>query len=118
MNSKLIPEYAITAAMKDPRFDPMTVDELNDKLSVNVSLLVNFEDAKDPYDWEVGKHGIIIKANHNQKHYSGTFLPEVASEQGWDKQETLKHLIRKAGFFGMLSEIEKDIKLTRYQSSK
>lgn len=50
--------------MKDPRFDPMNMNEVSEKLSVNVSLLVNFEDGKDIYDWEVGKHGIIIKASY------------------------------------------------------
>lgn len=54
-------------------------------LSVNVSLLVNFEDAKDIYDWVVGTHGIIIKSHYKGGYYSGTFLPEVASEQGWNK---------------------------------
>ena len=74
-HSKLIPEYALTASMQDPRFDPMTIDEVNENLTVNVSLLVNFEEGKDAYDWEVGKHGIIIKSNYNGGHYSGTFLP-------------------------------------------
>lgn len=118
LHSKIVPEYAITAAMKDPRFDPMNIQEVDKNLTVNVSLLVNFEEGKDAYDWEVGKHGIIIKSTFNNGYYSGTFLPEVASEQGWDKTKTLKHLIKKAGFYGDLSDIENTIKLTRYQSSK
>ena len=77
-HSRLIPEYAITASMKDPRFNPINDSEVKD-LSVNVSFLVNFEDAKDIYDWEVGTHGIIIKSNYQGRSYSGTFLPEVAS---------------------------------------
>jgi AMMECR1 domain-containing protein len=59
----------------------MTIEEIDEKLSVNVSLLVEFEEAKDIYDWEVGKHGIIIKLNHKGRNYSGTYLPEVATEQ-------------------------------------
>jgi len=49
------------------------MEEIKD-LNVAVSLLVKFEDGKDAYDWEVGKHGIII----NWDGYNATFLPEVA----------------------------------------
>jgi len=31
------------------------------------------------------------------RYYRGTFLPEVAKEQGWSKEETLKYLLQKAG---------------------
>ena len=115
--SKLIPEYSITSAMKDPRFDPVAIEEVP-SLTVHVSLLVNFTEQPDIYQWEIGKHGIIIKSVYKGKHYSGTFLPEVASEQKWTKEETLSHLIRKAGFFGKLEEIASSIKLTTYESSK
>ena len=40
-----------------------------------------------------GKHGIILKKGFHQ----ATFLPEVATEQGWTKKETLEVLCRKAG---------------------
>jgi len=52
------------------------------------------------------------------REYHGTFLPEVASEQGWTKEETLKYLIKKAGYNGKLSDVASKIKLERYQSSK
>lgn len=54
------------------------------QLQVGVSLLVNFTDIKNPLEWEVGKHGIEIEFEANGRPYSGTFLPEVAPEQGWD----------------------------------
>ena len=55
-------------------------------LNVGVSLLVNFTPIADPLNWEVGKHGIEIefKAPSGTREYSGTFLPEVAHEEGWD----------------------------------
>jgi AMMECR1 domain-containing protein len=53
-------------------------------------------------DWEVGRHGIVIDATFKGKYYSATFLPEVAAEEKWSKEETLKQLIRKAGFRGKL----------------
>jgi AMMECR1 domain-containing protein len=67
----------------------MTTADVNHDLSVYVSLLTNFEEGKDAYDWEVGKHGISIKANHKGNYYSATYLPEVAPEQGWNKKQTL-----------------------------
>ena len=50
--------------------------------------------------------------------YSGTFLPEVAKEQGWSREETFMHLVRKAGFYGKFDNIAPTISLTTYESSK
>ena len=58
---------------------------------------------------------IIIK---NFLEYESTFLPEVASEQKWDKLETLKNLIRKTGYRKNYEEILDKIILTTYESSK
>ena len=108
-----LPEYALISAFKDTRFSPITLKELQD-LHVGISLLTDFEEAKDCYDWEVGKHGIKIF----YEHYSATFLPEVAAEQGWNKETTLEYLLRKSGCKQKLKNISSDIKLTRYQSKK
>lgn len=108
-----IPKYSLISSLQDSRFDPISKDEF-EKLSVAVSLLVNFENGNNVYDWEIGKHGIEIF----YKNYSGTFLPEVAAEQGWDKKTTLEYLLRKSGCKTSLDKIEKDIKLVRYQSYK
>jgi uncharacterized protein (TIGR00296 family) len=90
-------QYSYYAAFKDSRFPPIKINEVKE-LNCGVSLLVDFEDAKDPYDWEVGKHGITIdfKGNGGKNHH-GTFLPEVAGERNWDKDTTLEHLIQKTG---------------------
>ncbi|XP_051912497.1 uncharacterized protein R166.3-like [Hippocampus zosterae] len=103
--SKLLPQYAMISAFSDSRFKPITLKELP-SLSVAVSLLVNFEKrGKKPLDWEVGKHGVIIEFEAKGEQFSGTFLPEVASEQGWDQATTLKHLVRKAGYTGSIEKI-------------
>ena len=107
-------EYAVISGLEDPRFRPMSAKEIP-KLNVGISLLHTFEKAKNSLDWEVGKHGIDI----NIDGYSATFLPEVASEQNWTKEETLKHLVRKAGYSGKFDKSTIDrIRLERYQSSK
>jgi uncharacterized protein (TIGR00296 family) len=105
--------FSLIAALNDRRFPPIGVTEIP-KLNCGVSLLINFEAAKDCYDWEVGKHGIQISFGH----YSATFLPEVPIEHHMDKNTTLEHLIRKAGYMGQLEDVEKKIKLRRYQSIK
>ena len=57
---KNLPRYALISAFQDTRFDPISKDELKD-LSCAVSLLTNFENAKNAFDWEIGKHGIQIE---------------------------------------------------------
>ena len=110
---KSLKKFALTAALEDDRFPPINEKEIPN-LNCGISLLVNFEEAKDCYDWEIGKHGIDIKFGY----YSATFLPEVAVEHKMDKRTTLENLIEKAGYYGDLEDVEKKIKLTRYQSIK
>ncbi|XP_019875166.1 AMME syndrome candidate gene 1 protein homolog [Aethina tumida] len=112
-------EYAITSAFKDSRFSPITRDEFP-KLSVSVSILRHFEDGDDYLDWEVGVHGIRIEfINEKGNKRTATYLPEVASEQGWDQLQTIDSLLRKGGYKSAISsEVRRNIKLTRYQSEK
>lgn len=110
--------YALISALQDHRFSPITARELP-SLSVSVTLLTNFEDAADPMDWELGKHGIRVSFHYHGKRYGATYLPDVAVEQGWDKDETLVSLIRKAGWVGRKEKWQElDIKVVRYQGKK
>lgn len=114
-----IKEYALTSALKDSRFSPITKDELP-QLKVKVSILCHFEDGKDFMDWEVGTHGIRIEF-HNEKgnKKTATFLPEVAKDQGWDRVETIDHLLRKGGYKSSITpQVRQSIRLVRYQSEK
>ncbi|XP_074657596.1 uncharacterized protein CG5902-like [Tubulanus polymorphus] len=112
-------EYAITSAMKDSRFSPIAKDELN-RLYCSVSLLTNFEDAKNYQDWEVGVHGIRIEFNNEKgQKKTATYLPEVATEQGWDRVQTIDSLLRKGGYKTTITnDVRHAIKLTRYRSEK
>ncbi|EGR31214.1 hypothetical protein IMG5_115470 [Ichthyophthirius multifiliis] len=115
---QMLGQYAQISAFQDDRFDPISLKEI-EKLSVAVSLLVNFEENLKAFDWEVGKHGIIISFKDNEREYNGTFLPEVAKEQGWDQRLTLEYLIKKTGCKNKnIDDIIQKINLTRYQSSK
>jgi len=106
---ELVPEYARRAAFQDGRFQPIVESEIKD-LSVSVSLLTNFELAKTPEDWEIGKHGITVRLDGK----SATYLPEVAVEQRWSKEETMKNLLQKAGIAKEWNS--KDLEVERYQS--
>ncbi|KAF4517591.1 hypothetical protein B566_EDAN008580 [Ephemera danica] len=112
-------EYAVTSAVKDSRFSPISRDEFP-RLHVSVSILRHFEEAADWLDWEVGRHGIRIEfTNEHGNRRTATYLPEVAPEQGWDRTQTIDSLLRKGGFKGTVTaEVRRSIRLTRYQSEK
>ena len=68
----------------------------------------------------MGKHGIEIdfKAPNGSREYSGTFLPEVAPEQGWDQKTTLEYLVRKAGYRNGFDTVKHLIRAKTYESLK
>lgn len=110
--------YALAAAHSDNRFNPIGARELP-ALEVAVTLLTNFETCADPLDWELGVHGIKISFYHKSKRYSATYLPDVAVEQGWNKEEALESLVRKAGWRkgGGWRDVG-ELKVVRYQGRK
>lgn len=110
--------YALTSALHDMRFSPISARELA-SLEVAVTLLTDFEDAADPEDWELGTHGLRLSFYYNGKRYGSTYLPDVATDQGWDKEETLVNLMRKAGWVGRRNKWrDVDLKVVRYQGKK
>ncbi|KAK3346709.1 AMMECR1 domain-containing protein [Lasiosphaeria hispida] len=110
--------YALTSALHDTRFSPVTLRELP-SLEVAVTLLTDFEDAAGPMDWELGTHGIRISFHYHGRRYGATYLPDVAVEQGWTKEETLQSLMRKAGWMGRKDRWEEvELKVVRYQGKK
>ena len=92
---ELIVEMAKASATGDPRFfaDPITVGEL-EQLDVEISVLSPLERTSDPLSLRLGVDGIYIKKGRA----SGCFLPQVASETGWSKEEFLSYCCaHKAG---------------------
>ena len=85
---KLVSEVAISSSTEDSRFfdNPVTPSEL-DQLSIELSILSPLKRITDPLDFELGKHGIYVKKGFQ----SGCFLPQVATETGWSKEEFLSH---------------------------
>ena len=89
---KTIIEYAVHAALRDPRFPPVTRSELPD-LHIEISVMTPLERVTDVSDIQVGRDGLLIKVGYNQ----GLLLPQVAAEYGWDRNTFLAHTCRKAG---------------------
>jgi len=113
-------DYALTSALHDRRFSPMSWKEVP-HLQCTVSLLTNYEDADHHLDWEVGKHGLVLefKDPQNGGRHSATYLPEIARDEGWTHEECIESLMRKSGFSGKITpELKRSAKLTRYQSTK
>lgn len=108
-----------SSAFDDTRFSPITVSELP-SLSVGVTLLTDFESCSNPLDWSLGTHGLRISFTYHSKRYGATYLPDVALEQGWTKEETIISLMRKAGWSGRSSDWKKvgDLRCVRYQGKK
>jgi uncharacterized protein (TIGR00296 family) len=111
--------YTLTSALSDTRFNPITLSELP-RLEVSVTLLTDFETCSDPMDWELGVHGLKVSFYHHHRRYGATYLPDVAVEQGWTKEETLLSLMRKAGWLGKRDRWREvgDLKVVRYQGKK
>lgn len=86
-------DNAISAAIHDRRFDPVSSSELS-SLEVEVSVLTPPVPVASPSDIILGKHGIYMHKNR----VSGVFLPQVAPEQGWTLEQTLQHLSNKIHF--------------------
>lgn len=82
---------AVAAATADPRFSPVTLDELS-SLVLEVSVLGPFHPIR-PEDVEVGTHGLYIR----YEGHGGVLLPQVAQTYGWDRETFLAHTCRKAG---------------------
>jgi uncharacterized protein (TIGR00296 family) len=107
-------DYAVVAGTRDRRFPEITKQELP-QLECGISLLHSFEPAQNVLDWEIGVHGIRLFVDR----CSATFLPEVAKEWNWTKDQTLLELAKKGGFRGKYDQEARDrSRLERYQSAK
>lgn len=91
--------YALTSAFDDTRFSPIP-SSLVPSLSCSLTLLANFEPCDDAMDWNLGTHGLRISFTWKNRRHGATYLPDVAVEQGWNKEETVESLMKKAGWDG------------------
>ena len=85
-------ECAIEAAFTDPRFLPLTLNELSE-VDFEISVLSSMKTVRDIAEIEVGKHGLLISKNHSR----GLLLPQVAATYDWGRERFLDETCRKAG---------------------
>ena len=92
---KTVREMAVASSTEDPRFwgNRLRAQEMGD-LEIEISVLSPLEKIANPLDIELGKHGIYIRSGGR----AGCFLPQVATETGWSKEEFLSNCCaHKAG---------------------
>ena len=86
-------DMAVEAAVNDPRFPALDLSELKD-IEIEISVLTPLEKVGSADEIELGRHGVMVKKGFS----SGVFLPQVATETGWNKEQFLSNLCsHKAG---------------------
>jgi hypothetical protein len=97
-----IRDMAIAASTEDPRFPPVTEPELK-RIDIEITVLTPLERCTDPrHEVIAGAHGIVVKRGSRQ----GVFLPQVATEAGWDTETLLSQCC--AGKAGLPADAWKD----------
>jgi len=81
---RAIAETIIAAATRDPRFPPVSRGELG-KITIEISILSSLKRVNSIKEIELGKHGVYLR----QGDLTGTFLPQVASEDNWTRESFL-----------------------------
>jgi AmmeMemoRadiSam system protein A len=89
---RTVQEMAIASATEDPRFGAVTPNETGE-IDIEISVLSPMKKITDVNEIEVGKHGIMM----SQGRRCGVLLPQVATEQGWEREEFLVNTCYKAG---------------------
>ncbi|HKB14179.1 MAG TPA: AmmeMemoRadiSam system protein A [Vicinamibacterales bacterium] len=89
---KVVPRCAVAAASTDPRFPPITAEEL-EQIDIEISLLGLLEPIHGPREIEIGRHGLVVE----QGWLRGLLLPQVATEWKWDAETFLAQTCHKAG---------------------
>ena len=109
-------EVAISAALQDPRFPPVSLQEL-DKIDVEVSVLTKPEiiNVNKPSEYpgkiKVGEDGLIVESSFCR----GLLLPQVPVEWQWDVEEFLSNTCVKAGL-NSDCWLDPEIKIYKFQS--
>lgn len=88
-----VERMAKSAAFEDPRFPRVSLEEMKD-IDIEISVLTPMKRIHSIDEFILGKHGIYIRKGY----HTGTFLPQVAEEVPWTKEEFLGHCAQdKAG---------------------
>jgi AmmeMemoRadiSam system protein B/AmmeMemoRadiSam system protein A len=90
--ARVVGRMALNSALNDRRFSPVQPKELSE-LEIEISVLTPMKRVPSAKAIRVGRDGVVLaKAGRR-----AVFLPQVATEQGWDRDTMLDRLCRKAG---------------------
>jgi MEMO1 family protein len=89
---KAVSDMAVAASTQDPRFQPVSGDEVKD-VDIEISVLSPLRLIQNIDEIEVGNHGLYVV----QGNRSGLLLPQVAAQYMWSKEEFLRQTCFKAG---------------------
>jgi hypothetical protein len=92
---KVIQQMAVAASTQDSRFPEVKPDEF-DKIDIEISVLTPLRKINSIDEFQMGKQGIYMKKGYS----TGTFLPQVANETGWTREEFLGHCARDKAHIG------------------
>lgn len=92
---QVVGAMALQAAFNDRRFRPLGADELAE-VQIEISLLTPLVPVSGVEEIELGRDGVRLAKDGR----SALYLPEVPLEQGWNREQTMEHLCRKAGLPG------------------
>ncbi|MBI2187843.1 MAG: AmmeMemoRadiSam system protein A [Acidobacteria bacterium] len=90
--AETVAQLAASVADSDPRFDPVSLLELPD-IDIEISVLTPEREIRALDEIELGRHGVIVE----QWSRRGLLLPQVATEQQWDRETFVSHACLKAG---------------------
>ena len=91
--AETVRRMTVAAASQDRRFAPVQPSELR-AIEIEVSVLSPLHKVSSPEEVVLGKHGVVVESQGRR----GVFLPQVAEETGWSREQFLSHLCQdKAG---------------------
>ena len=88
----VVGKMALQAAFNDNRFHPLEIGELS-QVELEISVLTPLAKINNADEIVLGRDGVVLKKGNKQ----AVFLPQVAKEQGWSKEQFLTQLCYKAG---------------------
>jgi AmmeMemoRadiSam system protein A len=83
---------AVAAGTRDPRFSPLSRQELS-SVDIEISVLTPPRAVESVDEIQIGRDGLVISRGYSR----GVLLPQVAVEQDWDRTTFLQQTCRKAG---------------------
>jgi len=86
---RTVAQMAQAAAFHDGRFTPLSSEEL-EEVEIEISVLSPLREISSIEEIELGTHGIWITRDGR----SGCYLPQVADQTGWSRQEFVEHCCR------------------------